>query len=150
MVVDGRSGPNKLRVFQTEGVGIVQYVCRALSGAHSKEDGVHNTCQLSFNALMCSKYLYRILNRMHVTAPRSWLPNSLETCLMLLFFSPLIVIQTYAPLKNECLRLSSHKERFLTVTDELSQHQPNLPKSRGVERQKCCLHGYILRNPGAP
>lgn len=71
MVVDGRSGRNKLRVYQTEGVEIVQYVCRALSGAHSKGDGVHNICQLSDNAWMCSKYLYQILNRMHVTALRS-------------------------------------------------------------------------------
>lgn len=71
MVADGRSGRNRLRVYQTEGVEIVQYVYRALLGAHSKEDGVHNICQLSFNAWMCSTYLYQILNRMHVIAPHS-------------------------------------------------------------------------------
>lgn len=69
MDVDGRSGRNRRRVYQAEGVEIVQYVCRALLGAHSKEDGVHNICQVSFNARMCSKYLYQILNRMHVTVP---------------------------------------------------------------------------------
>lgn len=71
MVVGGRSGRNKLRVYQAEREEIVQYVCRAHLGAHSKEVGVHNICQLSFNAWMCSKYLYQILNRMHVTAPHA-------------------------------------------------------------------------------
>lgn len=68
MAVDGRNGPNKRGVYQAEGMESVQYVCRALLGAHCKEDGVHIICQLSSNAWLCSTSLYQNLSRIYVTA----------------------------------------------------------------------------------